>query len=482
MLNATCSNPVACENALTGNPSSEWDIPDAGDPTIQGYATDISVNRGQTISFKINSTASAYRIDIYRLGWYGGAGARKVATINPSVTLPQSQPQCLTDTATGLIDCGNWKVSASWAVPSTAVSGVYLAKPVRLDTGGTSHIVFIVRDDAGQSDLLFQTSDETWQAYNKYGGTHLYGGTGPGTGGGTDGRSYKVSYNRPFILRGSGRVGGAGEFASWLFTLEYPMIRWLESNGYNVSYAAGMDADRRGVAALTSHKTYLSIGHDEYWSGGQRANVEAARAAGVNLAFFSGNEVFWKTRWENSIDGTNTPYRTMVCYKETHANAKIDPTQYWTGTWRDKRFSPPADGGYPENALTGDIFTVNAFRSDPIVVSASEGRLRFWRNTGIDQLADGLFAQLPAGVLGDEWDEQLDNGYRPAGLLQLSTTTINPVNAYLQDNGSNYAPGPATHHLSLYRHSSGALVFGAGTIRWMWGLDSYHDDNSNAPN
>ena len=70
---------------------------------------------------------------------------------------------------------------------------------------------------------------------------------------------------------------------------------------------------------------FLSVGHDEYWSGGQRANVEAARDAGVNLAFFSGNEVFWKTRWENSIDGSGTAYRTLVCYKETHANAKIDP-------------------------------------------------------------------------------------------------------------------------------------------------------------
>ena len=70
---------------------------------------------------------------------------------------------------------------------------------------------------------------------------------------------------------------------------------------------------------------FLSVGHDEYWSGAQRANVEAARDAGVNLAFFSGNEVFWKTRWETSIDGPARRYRTLVSYKETHANAKIDP-------------------------------------------------------------------------------------------------------------------------------------------------------------
>ena len=86
------SNPIVCENALTGNLASEWDVAGVGDPTIQGFATDISVNKGQTINFKISTDATAYSIDIYRLGYYGGRGARKVATINPSVSLPQTQP------------------------------------------------------------------------------------------------------------------------------------------------------------------------------------------------------------------------------------------------------------------------------------------------------------------------------------------------------------------------------------------------------
>src|SRR4029077_18238855 len=144
------------------------------------------------------------------------------------------------------------------------------------------------------------------------------------------------------------------------FSAEYPMIRWLEANGYDVTYFTGVDSDRRGLA-IRSHQVFLSVGHDEYWSAAQRANVEAARDAGIDLAFFSGNTMFWKTRWETSIDGSNTPYRTLVCYKETHANAKIDPLpNVWTGTWRDPRFSPPADGGRPENALKGTIFTLHS--------------------------------------------------------------------------------------------------------------------------
>jgi hypothetical protein len=461
---ATPANPVVAENCLTGNLPSEWDVSGAGDASIQGFATQMSVNRGSTISFKVDTNASNYRFDIYRLGYYGGRGARKVGSVLPSATLPQSQPACLTQASSGLIDCGNWAVSGSWTVPASAVSGIYIARLVRADTGGASHIVFVVRDDASTSDMVFQTSDTTWQAYNNYGGNSLYTGS-PGT---SPARAYKVSYNRPFNTRA---VDGGQD---WLFHAEYPMVRWLEANGYNVSYISGIDTDRAG-SLLLNHKAFLSVGHDEYWSGTQRANVEAARNAGVSLAFFSGNEVFWKTRWENSIDASSTSYRTLVSYKETHANAKIDPTSTWTGTWRDPRFSPPSDGGRPENGLTGTIFMNNdTGTSYAITVPQAEGRMRFWRNTTIASLGAGQSATLPTGVLGYEWDSDLDNGARPPGLIRLSQTTISSGGA-LQDYGSTYGSGTVTHYLTLYKHASGARVFGAGTIQWSWGLDANHD-------
>src|SRR6478609_3927968 len=332
---APVTNPVACENSKPGNPSSTWDVSGSGSTTIQGFATQMSVNIGDTENFKVKTTATSYRLDIYRMGYYGGNGARLIASVNPVGR--QTQPNCLTSAATGLIDCGNWAVSASWAVPATAVSGIYFARLVRTDgTAGASHVFFVVRNDTSHSDLLFQTSDTTWQAYNSYGGNSLYVGSPAG-------RAYKVSYNRPFGTRGTGPE-------DFVFNSEYPMVRFMEANGYDVSYAAGADMDRSG-GLLLNHKAFLSVGHDEYWSGNQRANVEAARDAGVNLAFFSGNEVFWKTRWENSIDGSGTPYRTLVTYKESKANAKIDPAPVWTGTWRDDRF-PQYDGGRPENGLT----------------------------------------------------------------------------------------------------------------------------------
>ena len=85
-------NPISAENLLTGNPSSEWDISGAGDMSIQGFGTQISVNRGETIYFKIKTDATAYTVKIYRIGYYQGNGARYQGDGVISATLPQIQP------------------------------------------------------------------------------------------------------------------------------------------------------------------------------------------------------------------------------------------------------------------------------------------------------------------------------------------------------------------------------------------------------
>ena len=506
-------NAIVEENRLLGAPSTEWDVNGWGDPSIQGFGHDISIDRGEAIHFKIKTDCPDYRIDIYRMGYYGGLGARLVDSILPSVPLPQAQPDGIRDLETHLFDCGNWAISASWEAPADATSGIYFARLVRQDPAPSrwradhapappeeapepaphaygalgygklrnalrepraSHIYFVVRDDAGRSDILFQTADTTWQAYNRYGGHCTYGRLDPDyprQHGGAP-RAYKVSYNRPIETRHFRAV-------NTVFNSEYPFVRFLESNGYDASYTTGVDSDRRGEL-IRNHRLFLSVGHDEYWSGPQRCHVEAARDAGVHLGFFSGNEVYWKTRFEPSIDGTGEPHRTLVTYKETHDNAKIDPVaDVWTGTWRDSRAFNP-EGPQPENALTGTIFTVNAWRNDPIIVPAEYARLRFWRNTAVADLKPGERAVLLKGLLGHEWDEDIDNGFRPTGLFRLSETTIDNV-PYVQDCGSIFDSGTATHHLTMYRHASGALVFGAGTVQWAWGLDEHHDTETGVP-
>ncbi|HXM57240.1 MAG TPA: N,N-dimethylformamidase beta subunit family domain-containing protein [Candidatus Dormibacteraeota bacterium] len=471
-------NPIPCENTQPGTPFSVWGVDGAGDPGIQGFATDISVNAGGTISFKVNTTSSDYSLTMYRLGWYQGNGARQVAVVQPSATLPQSQPACLTDPPTGLIDCGNWAASASWTVPATAVSGIYFARLADNASGAASSIPFVVRDDASTSDVLFRTDDTTWQAYNDYGGNNVYYGTAPSS----NGRAFKVSYNRPWHNRSEGPGFGTANFPLYA---EYPMIRWLESNGYNVSYTSSIDAERLPSTTLTQHRVLLTAGHDEYWSPGERAALTAARDAGMDMAFFSGNQSFWKIRWENAIDGSGTPYRTLVTYKETLDGRVEDPADppTWTGTWRDPRFSPPADGGRPENALTGTFFTVNRGSAAPVVSSDFAG-LRFWRNTSIASLSAGQTKTLASSTIGYEWDEDVDNGTRPAGQFDMAATSVS-VPLKIRDYGATYGPGTAVYSPTMYRAASGALVFSAGTVQWAWGLDVAHDQapdiGSNTP-
>ena len=155
------------------------------------------------------------------------------------------------------------------------------------------------------------------------------------------------------------------------------------------------------VQLLLNHKVFLSVGHDEYWSGPQRANVAAARDAGVNLQFLSGNEMYWRTRFEPSIvDGAAG--RTLTSYKETWSNGKIDPSPQWTGTWRDPRFASQANGGgLPENGLTGTLYMSN-YSDLPVTVSSEEGKTRLWRNTTLASLPAGSSAALAPHTVGYE--------------------------------------------------------------------------------
>ncbi|HKN97898.1 MAG TPA: DUF4082 domain-containing protein [Pseudonocardiaceae bacterium] len=457
-------NPVACENSQPGTPN--WQVQSV-DPSIAGFTTDISTNIGGTVQFKINTTASSYDIFIFRLGYYGGAGARQVQDI--PVRTRTNQPPCDQDATTAMTDCGNWAVTASWNVPANAVSGLYYAVLHRNDTGGEGEIPFVVRNDTSHSDILFQTSDETWQAYNSYGGNSLYTGSGPGA----NGASYAVSYNRP--------LAGEGD-ENFIFNAEYPTLFYLEEQGYDVSYTTDVDSARNG-ALIKNHKVFMTVGHDEYWSNEQRANVQSAMDAGVNAAFLTGNDIFWKTRFANSIDGSNTPWRTVVCYKETQASQKIDPSPLWTGTWRDPRFSPPSDGGRPEDAVLGQMFQMNGYRSDSLQVPAAYGKMRLWRGTPLTTMAAGSTYTFQPGTLGYEWDTMQDNGFQPAGVAKLSSTTVTATGNFVLNNyGDGYGPGTLTHNLTMYRDPvSHSLVFAAGDVQWAWGLADDHAFQTDTP-
>jgi hypothetical protein len=477
----TGPNPIVLENEKPGTPEDIWQIdPDQASTIIQGFTTSISTNLGGTVDFKIdNETGNPnYQVNIYRLGYYGGDGATLVTSIQHQSATAVVQPAPLVDPTTGLIDAGNWQVTDSWTVPTTATSGVYVANVI--DGTQVFQIPFIVRDDNSHSDIVFQTADETWEAYNGWGGANLYGGDGPAP----TGAAFAVSYNRPFTTRGQSGPPGSDDIGTFagpqdmVFGAEYPAIQWLEQNGYDVSYIAGLDTATNG-SLLLNHKIFMDVGHDEYWTDSQRANVQAAADAGVNLTFLSGNEIFWQTQYEPSIDGSGTADRTLVTYKDSHFGTLINPTGIGTGTFE----APISMGGanLPSNSLTGTFFQVDdgfsngTAASTTITIPFDMTQLRFWRNTSIANTASGQTASLEPLLLGYEWDSSPDNGFMPAGLVNLSSTTLQVPTVNTQF-GSVNVPGTATHNFVEYRDpTSGALVFGAGTVFWSWGLSNDHD-------
>ena len=473
----SCANPVACENQKQGTPQSDWDV-GSNDSYIQGFADPFSVNVGGTINFKIQTVANSYTIDIYRMGYYGGDGARLVTSFSPSASLPQIQPACNTNTVTGLVDCGNWGVSASWNVPVGTVSGVYFARIYTPDNTHENQIPFVVADNSSHSDVVFMTSDETWQAYNDWGNYSLYVGSSTGSpwccSALETGRAVQVSYNRPFATRFD-TPGGQDYF----FSTEFPMIEFLEKNGYDVSYVSQADVAAPGAASmLEQHKVFVNAGHSEYWDAGERANITAARDAKVNLAFFAGNLMWWKTRWAPS-QVNNEDYRTLITYKESLDSVQSDPDDppTWTGAWRDPRFmASHDDSGQPENALTGQLWMVNCCSyADQVPYAYSN--LRIWRNTAVANLQPDQTYTMSNETLGYEWDEPIDNGFQPAGEIDMSKT-CEDVSQLLLDPQSDYGAGHACNSITLYKAASGALVFDAGTVQWAWGLDSNHDGDS----
>ena len=246
-------NPIVTENLLPGTPQTAWDSHD--NAPIEGFAQEFSVNKGETVHFKIDVesavTLMPYTVKIYRLGWYQGNGARYITDLGNTLSGNLQQPFNI-QSSSGKVDCNNWTVSTSWAVPTTAVSGVYIARLDCPSLSAKSIVLFVVRDDnpTTPAPILFKTSDATWQAYNKYGGNTFYGADIPVPG---FTHATKVSYQRPLHLRTD---------KSNFFNAEYSMIRFLEKNGYHVSYTTDMDMARDASVITPAKNTQRGVAAD----------------------------------------------------------------------------------------------------------------------------------------------------------------------------------------------------------------------------
>lgn len=263
-------------------------------PWIEGYGSHASLEAGQKIQFHVSTNpVSSFNLEIYRLGWYGGDGGRLVAKLGPFEGAVQPDPPV---GEKRLRNC-QWTVSASWKVPADSVSGVYLGKLTAAKDGVQSYVIFIVRDRR-KADFLFQCSDHTWQAYNRW--PDHFALYDDGKNEWFWGGQVQVGFNRPYgkycQILDQPLSTGSGEFLLW----EFPFAFWMEQQGYDVSYISNTDTHRDG-AGLRRARGFLSVGHDEYWTREMYDHVKAAIARGVNVGFFSGNAVCGRIAWDEKL-------------------------------------------------------------------------------------------------------------------------------------------------------------------------------------
>ncbi len=419
--------PTAAAAAPAGRTEASCGDDCWGDTSIRGYASATSVNRGQPITLFVGTAQPSYRLEVYRMGWYGGSGARLLTTVT---NLPgQSQPLPAPDPQTGEI-AANWQPSYTLRTGSDWPSGIYLVKLVAAD-GSAGYLTFVLRDDASTAPILYVVAVTTYQAYNNWGGKSLYAFNSSGP------PAVKASFDRPYA-----DWNGAGPF----FDGDFSFVRFLERNGYDLTYASSVDL-HADPNLLRGRKVYLSPWHDEYWSREMRAHVIAARDAGTSLAFFDANAIYWQIRFE---DGTNgAPDRVIICYR----SAAKDPTAASspataTVQWRQA----PVD--QPENGLLGAMFSSNFPNGTSYPWVARNTSHWLFSGTG---LKDG--DAIP-GLVGYEYDRAFDNGFAPRGLTLLSASPVK------DGDGS-----PDLQNSTIYTACSGASVFDAGTIYWALRLD-----------
>lgn len=396
---------------------------------VEGYGTRITLWPGESLGVAVNvAKAGPVSWKVFRIGWYGGAGAHLVGGGGPVTVTPQ--PPCSMVPRTARVECA-WATAFTYAVPADAISGVYV---IKLTTTGDfeSYVPFVVVDGR-TADVVMNVNVLSWQAYNDFDGESLYADASRTM---PSGKAWEVSFDRPFA-----NDVGAGRFFDW----EADLVRFVESAGYDVSYTTGIDLGH-DATQVSSAKLFVSAANDEYWTVAERRSVEQALAKGVHLAFLGADQVLWRVRLEPSAAGV--PERVVVCYK---ADQDRDPMVASVGpSASTARFREDPDP-HPENALIGVMYDGWMLTRQSFVVANPSAWM--FEGTGL-QPGDAI--PLAAAA---EYDTRFANGAEPAG---LTTLAVSPVVSALGRAGRAMA--------TTYTAASGAQVIGIASIGFANGL------------
>jgi hypothetical protein len=442
---ASRDNPITRENRHEG--ATDWQLtrvrPDGAlyrSRWVEGYASRQSVPAGGSIDLYLSTDPPRpVRIEIFRMGYYGGRGARLMATLGPLETRSQPVPE---PGPKDLHEC-RWERTTTLAIPAEWTSGVYLGRLTTVvdetkEPYWQSYVIFIVTDDR-PAEVLFQCSDNTWQAYNRW-PSHYSVYTHPK---GTEGPWADVSFDRPYGREAQfdGVVNdpltmGSGEF----LPLEFPLGYWLEQQGYDVAYCANSDMLTPDRALKC--KAWISVGHDEYWDIRQFRSVEKLRDAGVNLLFLSGNTICWVAPLRAGFDGRPSRifFRGGPYGKEGGYAAR-----------RVEKNGPFPERGPDEGLLLG------ARNVDP-VNGGGDWIIRKPDHWIFDGTGVKAGDRIP-GLIG--WEYHGDPATEIPGLEVVAAGTA-------WQGGDNPQQWTAT----IYPGPKGNFVFNASTIFWAQGLSS----------
>ncbi len=407
---------------------------------IEGYASLDSTVPGGTINFHVSCLERSFTTSVFRMGWYNGIGAKYMETLGDHRCQLGAIP--FPNKSTGLINL-DWPTALRLRIPANWQAGVYLVK-LTADGGYQNYIPFTVRSPKPRSPFLFIHAINTDLAYNLWGGNSLYHGSTPNL---NINRAIEASLNRPFLMPDGG-YDGSGNFLDW----EYPMILFLEKNGYQVDYATDLDIHEH-PRILLKYKAVIITGHDEYWSRQMLEGYKTAVAHRVNLAIFAANTAYRPVRFEPDPI-TGEPDRIMVNYK----SAELDPytltnPDYSTPAgWK----SPPLNE--PESELLGESYggevlngSASTVGDDLVVYDDSSWILK---GSGLKK-GD----KIP-GLIGYEYDKYMEGSPHPSGVNIIFHSP------FINKNGS-----PDFSDSTYYKLPNGGQVFDAGTLEWSWGLD-----------
>lgn len=436
-------SPIVVENRRPG--AADWQLTRVRvdregfrSPWIEGYCSRQSVAAGDTLQIMVSTRPpQRFEIEIFRMGYYAGRGARPMTRLGPFEGVAQAEPK---PGEHHLHECA-WSPSASLTIPADWTSGVYLGRLTTLPGPDAaywqSYVIFIVRDER-PADVLFQCSDNTWQAYNRWPNnysvyTHPKGGQGPWA---------HVSFDRPYAREAQHDAVvddpltvGSGEF----LPLEFPLAYWLEQQGYDVTYCSNSDlaSPDRGLKC----KTFISVGHDEYWDERQFRSVLRLRDEGVSLLFLSGNAVCWVTPLLPSGDG-------RAARRMFRGGPYGGDNDY--AVQREREHGPFPHRGPDEGLLMGarNVEPVNG--GGDWVVERPEHWL--FTGTGLKR-GEGI-----PGLVGWEYHGQ------PAEIPGLEVVAA----------GTAWQGGdqPQRWTATVYPGPKGNFVFNAATIFWAQGLSS----------